>query len=145
MENGRAQFPFPYQPYSIQEEFMQALYSTLDQSKVGIFESPTGTVCLCRREITAEVVIFYWWFCVFKPIFPLTRASLWVWYVERWAGSQTLRRGEDRRQLLCCRKERQSFLPLLLSPPPPARLQCLTGSQILFKKRQNVIWCQSWR
>uniref|UniRef100_A0A8C9X399 DEAD/H (Asp-Glu-Ala-Asp/His) box helicase 11 n=1 Tax=Sander lucioperca TaxID=283035 RepID=A0A8C9X399_SANLU len=43
MENGRAQFPFPYQPYNIQEQFMQALYSTLDQGKVGIFESPTGT------------------------------------------------------------------------------------------------------
>ncbi|KAM7396648.1 hypothetical protein PAMP_019674 [Pampus punctatissimus] len=43
MDNGRTQFPFPYQPYTIQEKFMQALYSALDQSKVGIFESPTGT------------------------------------------------------------------------------------------------------
>ncbi|KAM9352520.1 ATP-dependent DNA helicase DDX11 [Symphorus nematophorus] len=43
MENGRAQFPFPYQPYRIQEQFMQALYGALDQGKVGIFESPTGT------------------------------------------------------------------------------------------------------
>uniref|UniRef100_A0A3Q0T5Z2 DEAD/H (Asp-Glu-Ala-Asp/His) box helicase 11 n=1 Tax=Amphilophus citrinellus TaxID=61819 RepID=A0A3Q0T5Z2_AMPCI len=43
MENSRAQFPFPYQPYNIQEQFMQALYSALDQGKVGVFESPTGT------------------------------------------------------------------------------------------------------
>ncbi|KAG7216090.1 hypothetical protein INR49_007842 [Caranx melampygus] len=43
MENGRVQFPFPYQPYNIQEQFMQALYKALDQGKVGIFESPTGT------------------------------------------------------------------------------------------------------
>uniref|UniRef100_A0A3B4UGK3 ATP-dependent DNA helicase DDX11 n=1 Tax=Seriola dumerili TaxID=41447 RepID=A0A3B4UGK3_SERDU len=43
MENGRAQFPFPYQPYNIQEQFMHALYKALDQGKVGIFESPTGT------------------------------------------------------------------------------------------------------
>ncbi|XP_034734747.1 ATP-dependent DNA helicase DDX11 [Etheostoma cragini] len=43
MENGRVQFPFPYQPYNIQEQFMKALYSALDQGKVGIFESPTGT------------------------------------------------------------------------------------------------------
>ncbi|XP_026167802.1 ATP-dependent DNA helicase DDX11 isoform X1 [Mastacembelus armatus] len=43
MENGRTHFPFPYQPYSIQEQFMQALYGALDQGKVGIFESPTGT------------------------------------------------------------------------------------------------------
>uniref|UniRef100_A0A8D3BN58 DEAD/H (Asp-Glu-Ala-Asp/His) box helicase 11 n=1 Tax=Scophthalmus maximus TaxID=52904 RepID=A0A8D3BN58_SCOMX len=40
---GRATFPFPYQPYDIQEQFMQALYRALDQGKVGIFESPTGT------------------------------------------------------------------------------------------------------
>nr|XP_020467998.1 ATP-dependent DNA helicase DDX11-like [Monopterus albus] len=43
MENGRTQFPFPYQPYNIQEQFMEALYSALGQGKVGIFESPTGT------------------------------------------------------------------------------------------------------
>ncbi|XP_078804887.1 ATP-dependent DNA helicase DDX11 isoform X2 [Oryzias latipes] len=43
MEKGRDTFPFPYQPYDIQEQFMQALYRALDQSKVGIFESPTGT------------------------------------------------------------------------------------------------------
>ncbi|XP_019745923.1 ATP-dependent DNA helicase DDX11 isoform X2 [Hippocampus comes] len=43
MANERSQFPFPYQPYTIQEEFMRCLYSALDQGKVGIFESPTGT------------------------------------------------------------------------------------------------------
>ncbi|MED6286463.1 DEAD H (Asp-Glu-Ala-Asp His) box helicase 11 [Characodon lateralis] len=43
MENGRDSFPFPYKPYGIQEQFMKALYGTLDQGKVGIFESPTGT------------------------------------------------------------------------------------------------------
>lgn len=49
MENGREQFPFPYQPYDIQEQFMQALYGVLQQGKVGIFESPTGTVCMFPR------------------------------------------------------------------------------------------------
>ncbi|XP_074533636.1 ATP-dependent DNA helicase DDX11 [Halichoeres trimaculatus] len=43
MEDGRVDFPFPYQPYNIQLQFMQALYSALEQGKVGIFESPTGT------------------------------------------------------------------------------------------------------
>ncbi|KAM9377189.1 ATP-dependent DNA helicase DDX11 [Pholidichthys leucotaenia] len=43
MENVRTRFPFPYQPYTIQEQFMQTLYTALDQEKVGIFESPTGT------------------------------------------------------------------------------------------------------
>lgn len=37
-------FPFPYTPYRIQEQFMQALYCALDAGRVGIFESPTGTV-----------------------------------------------------------------------------------------------------
>lgn len=38
-------FPFPYeQPYEIQLNFMKALYKTLELRKVGIFESPTGTV-----------------------------------------------------------------------------------------------------
>ncbi|KAL0968343.1 hypothetical protein UPYG_G00265650 [Umbra pygmaea] len=36
-------FPFPYQPYPIQEQFMQALYGALEHGKIGIFESPTGT------------------------------------------------------------------------------------------------------
>ncbi|XP_029909054.1 ATP-dependent DNA helicase DDX11 [Myripristis murdjan] len=43
MESGSRQFPFPYQPYTIQEQFMQSLYCALEQGKVGIFESPTGT------------------------------------------------------------------------------------------------------
>lgn len=37
-------FLFPFPPYSIQEEFMKHLYSALEEGKLGIFESPTGTV-----------------------------------------------------------------------------------------------------
>lgn len=37
-------FPFPFKPYDIQEKFMKELYFTLEQQKLGIFESPTGTV-----------------------------------------------------------------------------------------------------
>ncbi|KAH9635492.1 hypothetical protein HF086_015492 [Spodoptera exigua] len=36
-------FPFPFKPYDIQEKFMRELYITLEQQKLGIFESPTGT------------------------------------------------------------------------------------------------------
>ncbi|XP_066040310.1 ATP-dependent DNA helicase DDX11 isoform X3 [Chamaea fasciata] len=36
-------FPFPYTPYRIQEQFMEALYGALQAGRVGIFESPTGT------------------------------------------------------------------------------------------------------
>ncbi|KAM4678236.1 LOW QUALITY PROTEIN: ATP-dependent DNA helicase DDX11 [Discoglossus pictus] len=41
--NETTKFPFPYQPYTIQEDFMRALYQVLETGKVGIFESPTGT------------------------------------------------------------------------------------------------------
>lgn len=37
-------FPFPFKPYDIQEKFMRELYLTLEEQKLGIFESPTGTV-----------------------------------------------------------------------------------------------------
>nr|XP_021390757.1 ATP-dependent DNA helicase DDX11 isoform X2 [Lonchura striata domestica] len=48
MESGAAglvpgRFPFPYAPYRIQEQFMEALYGALEAGRVGIFESPTGT------------------------------------------------------------------------------------------------------
>ncbi|NWZ64301.1 DDX11 helicase, partial [Acrocephalus arundinaceus] len=36
-------FPFPYTPYRIQVQFMEALYGVLEAGRVGIFESPTGT------------------------------------------------------------------------------------------------------
>ncbi|KAI9489392.1 helicase C-terminal domain-containing protein [Zychaea mexicana] len=36
-------YGFPYQPYTIQNDFMNSLYTTLSQGKIGIFESPTGT------------------------------------------------------------------------------------------------------
>ncbi|XP_025020448.1 ATP-dependent DNA helicase DDX11 isoform X1 [Python bivittatus] len=36
-------FPFPYTPYPIQEQFMAKLYQVLEMGKIGIFESPTGT------------------------------------------------------------------------------------------------------
>lgn len=69
MDIGKTQFPFPYQPYDIQQQFMQALYSALDQGKVGIFESPTGTVCFhdwtrCKRK--EETVALFCRIYVFK-------------------------------------------------------------------------------
>ena len=43
MASDRTDFPaFPYQPYDIQQDFMQALYNTLTNGGVGLFESPTG-------------------------------------------------------------------------------------------------------
>lgn len=38
------EFPFPFKPYGIQQEFMRELYTTLEDGKIGVFESPTGTV-----------------------------------------------------------------------------------------------------
>src|SRR5690349_25153873 len=36
-------FNFPFKPYDIQSNFMKSLYSVLENRKIGIFESPTGT------------------------------------------------------------------------------------------------------
>lgn len=45
MDDGRSQrdFHHPYEPYDIQDQFMNAVYDCLQDGKVGIFESPTGT------------------------------------------------------------------------------------------------------
>ena len=37
-------FHHPYTPYDIQETFMETVYQVLEDGKVGILESPTGTV-----------------------------------------------------------------------------------------------------
>lgn len=40
---SRQEFAFPFPPYEIQKQFMQNLYSCLEQRNLGVFESPTGT------------------------------------------------------------------------------------------------------
>jgi chromosome transmission fidelity protein 1 len=42
-DNQERDFHHPYQPYDIQTDFMNAVYDCLEEGKVGIFESPTGT------------------------------------------------------------------------------------------------------
>ncbi|XP_071158326.1 ATP-dependent DNA helicase DDX11-like [Mytilus edulis] len=41
--NVPSKFPFPFEPYDIQEDFMSRLYECIELGKIGIFESPTGT------------------------------------------------------------------------------------------------------
>ena len=40
---ARKNFHHPFTPYEIQQQFMQAVYDCIEERKVGIFESPTGT------------------------------------------------------------------------------------------------------
>ena len=42
-EEDERDFHHPYEPYDIQKQFMNAVYDCLEDGKVGIFESPTGT------------------------------------------------------------------------------------------------------
>lgn len=44
-------FQFPFNPYPIQEKFMRELYFTIENRKLGIFESPTGTVCILNSYL----------------------------------------------------------------------------------------------
>jgi Rad3-related DNA helicase len=37
-------FRFPFEPYDVQVQLMNALYDTFENRQIGIFESPTGTV-----------------------------------------------------------------------------------------------------
>lgn len=41
-------FHHPYTPYAIQETFMSTVYDVLEKGKVGILESPTGTVSVLQ-------------------------------------------------------------------------------------------------
>ncbi|KAI9017958.1 helicase C-terminal domain-containing protein [Phycomyces nitens] len=43
MSKAPSEFGFPYDAYSIQNDFMKTLYNVFTESKIGIFESPTGT------------------------------------------------------------------------------------------------------
>lgn len=40
---ARKDFHHPFTPYDIQQDFMEAVYNCIENGKVGIFESPTGT------------------------------------------------------------------------------------------------------
>jgi chromosome transmission fidelity protein 1 len=48
-------FSFPFEPYDIQKQFMEQMYRVLEDGKIGLFESPTGTgkslsiICSCLR------------------------------------------------------------------------------------------------
>ena len=39
---NRHKFYHPFEPYSIQRQFMSVLYQCIEDGKIGIFESPTG-------------------------------------------------------------------------------------------------------
>lgn len=55
-DDGREKFYHPYTPYDIQVDFMTSLYDTLDRYKIGIFESPTGTVSAVNNIVYNAVL-----------------------------------------------------------------------------------------
>lgn len=48
---------FPYKPYSIQIDFMNALYDSLDKGGISMLESPTGNITLHSISICVCVFI----------------------------------------------------------------------------------------
>ena len=51
------EFPFPFTPYDIQTQLMSKIYEALELGKIGIFESPTGTVSFASRITNIHVCI----------------------------------------------------------------------------------------
>nr|XP_014093836.1 ATP-dependent DNA helicase DDX11 [Bactrocera oleae] len=49
-------YEFPFPPYKIQKELMEAVYDTLTQKSIGIFESPTGT----GKSLTLTCSVLKW-------------------------------------------------------------------------------------
>lgn len=46
MEPAVKDFHHPYKPYDIQSELMNVIYQCIAEGKIGILESPTGTLLL---------------------------------------------------------------------------------------------------
>lgn len=42
--NAPPAIPFPFEPYEVQTQLMRKIYDTLENGRIGVFESPTGTV-----------------------------------------------------------------------------------------------------
>ena len=42
MRAGKVFPAFPYEPYNVQQDFMESLYDCLQKGGIGLFESPTG-------------------------------------------------------------------------------------------------------
>lgn len=53
---ARKDFHHPYEPYEIQQDLMVAIYNCMQDGKIGIFESPTGTVGLQSALISLYFV-----------------------------------------------------------------------------------------
>ncbi|KAL3256382.1 hypothetical protein ABHI18_007609 [Aspergillus niger] len=70
MELQRNDFHHPYSPYDIQLQLMRALYSCLEQGKVAVFESPTGTV--------SKVLISFYSTCTGKSLSLICGSLTWL-------------------------------------------------------------------
>ena len=66
------EFPFPFEPYPIQVDFMRNLFATIEARKIGIFESPTGTVrisWLLILHVGFLIVLIVLLLCILGKIF----------------------------------------------------------------------------
>lgn len=78
-------YEFPFPPYKIQKELMEAVYDTLTQKSIGIFESPTGTgksltlTCSVLKWVEDREVIYFIKYCCFQLIVILR-----AWSEKNW-------------------------------------------------------------
>jgi hypothetical protein len=52
-----ATFAFPFEPYGIQKRFMSSLFEAIERGGLGLFESPTGTVCIGSCDICVCICV----------------------------------------------------------------------------------------
>lgn len=64
---GRSKFPaFPYEPYPIQLDFMNALYDALDRGGVAMLESPTGIPVSSSSPSCRCLIVILWSISLFR-------------------------------------------------------------------------------
>jgi hypothetical protein len=74
-ENGEMEFPaFPYKPYSIQIDFMKALYQSLEKGGIAMLESPTGNLNFILMYFLSWVYLYFGNWFVVASMCPFTRA-----------------------------------------------------------------------
>ncbi|KAG9233062.1 helicase C-terminal domain-containing protein [Amylocarpus encephaloides] len=127
-------FHHPYTPYDIQETFMSTVYQVLEESKVGILESPTGT----GKSLSLICGSLTWLRDYRRTTFE--GGLDWgegdsdepAWVIEQ-------SRAGKRRELLRQREELEARLARIRAKEKAQRTKYLKGDQGFKKRKPNIL------